>query len=98
MDASVLVEESVANFLSLTLPPGGPSAAALVAECRRHDVYLRDLSPLSAAYEGRTVRVAVRDTADNARIVAAYRAALTALRTASAAPAWSASPAAGVAK
>ncbi|MFG3371078.1 aminotransferase class I/II-fold pyridoxal phosphate-dependent enzyme [Streptomyces sp. NPDC048156] len=98
VDASVLVEESVANFLSLTLPPGGPSAAALVAGCRRHDVYLRDLSPLSAAYEGRTVRVAVRDTAENARIVAAYRAALTALRTASAAPAGSASPAAGVAR
>ncbi|MFG2662448.1 aminotransferase class I/II-fold pyridoxal phosphate-dependent enzyme, partial [Streptomyces sp. NPDC048425] len=94
VDASILVEESVANFLSLTLPPGGPSAAALVTECRRHDVYLRDLSPLSAAYEGRTVRVAVRDTAENARIVAAYRAALTALRTASAAPAF----AAGVAR
>lgn len=60
-------------------------------------MYLRDLSPLSAAYEGRTVRVAVRDTAQNTRIVAAYRSALTALRTACAAPARSA-PAAGVAR
>ncbi|MFJ8828177.1 aminotransferase class I/II-fold pyridoxal phosphate-dependent enzyme [Streptomyces sp. NPDC102467] len=87
VDASVLVEESVANFLTLTLPTGGPSAAALVAQCRRHDVYLRDLSPLSTAYEERTVRVAVRDRAENARIVAAYRAALTALRTTPATPA-----------
>ncbi|MFE9839125.1 aminotransferase class I/II-fold pyridoxal phosphate-dependent enzyme [Streptomyces sp. NPDC005551] len=81
VDASVTVEESVANFVTLTLPPGGPSAAALVAECRPHGVYLRDLSPLSSAYEGRTVRVAVRDTGENARIVDAYRAALDALRT-----------------
>ncbi|MFE5007955.1 aminotransferase class I/II-fold pyridoxal phosphate-dependent enzyme [Streptomyces sp. NPDC056696] len=97
VDASVVVEESVANFLSLTLPAAGPSAAALVAECRRHDVYLRVLSPLSAAYEGRTVRVAVRDTAQNTRIVAVYRSALAALRTPGAVPARSAT-AAGVAR
>lgn len=76
VDASVTVEESVANFLTLTLPPGGPGAASLVADVRLHGVYLRDLSPLSPAYEGRTVRVAVRGTGENARIVDAYRAAL----------------------
>jgi histidinol-phosphate/aromatic aminotransferase/cobyric acid decarboxylase-like protein/N-acyl-L-homoserine lactone synthetase len=80
VDASIAVEESVANFLTLTLPQGGPSAASLVAECRRHGVYLRDLSPLSPAYEGRTVRVAVRGTGENARIVDAFRAALGELR------------------
>ncbi|MFE0103556.1 aminotransferase class I/II-fold pyridoxal phosphate-dependent enzyme [Streptomyces sp. NPDC059009] len=81
LDASVVVEEGVANFVSVTLPPDeGPSAARLVAACRRHDVYLRDLSPLSPRYEGRTVRIAVRDTAENARIVAACRAALDELR------------------
>ncbi|WP_306319437.1 MULTISPECIES: histidinol-phosphate aminotransferase family protein [unclassified Streptomyces] len=75
----VVVEEGIANFLTLTLPPEGPSAAQLVRECRRHDVYLRDLSPLSTAYEGRTVRVTVRDTDDNARTVAACQAALDVL-------------------
>ncbi|AWT42438.1 MULTISPECIES: histidinol-phosphate aminotransferase family protein [Streptomyces] len=80
LDPALLVEESVANFLNVTLPAGGaPSAARLVAECRRHDVYLRDLSPLSPRYEGRTVRIAVRDAAENARIVAACEAALDAL-------------------
>jgi histidinol-phosphate/aromatic aminotransferase/cobyric acid decarboxylase-like protein len=74
------VEESVANFLTVTLPSAGPSAAQLVRECRRRDVYLRDLSPLSPQFEGRTVRVAVRDTDENARIVAACRGALDALR------------------
>ncbi|MDX3454416.1 histidinol-phosphate transaminase [Streptomyces sp. ME02-8801-2C] len=80
VDETVVVEEGVANFLSVTLPPGGPSAAQVVNECRAHDVYLRDLSPLSPEYEGRTVRVAVRDTAENARIVAAFQTALDVLR------------------
>ncbi|MFI6873800.1 aminotransferase class I/II-fold pyridoxal phosphate-dependent enzyme [Streptomyces sp. NPDC050400] len=75
----VLVEDGVANFLNLTLPAGGPSAAQLVAACRRHGVYLRDLSPLSPEYQGRTVRIAVRDTAENARIVTACQAALDVL-------------------
>ncbi|MET9777138.1 histidinol-phosphate transaminase [Streptomyces sp. NPDC006367] len=77
---AVEVEESVANFLTLTLPAGGPYAAQLVNACRRHDVYLRDLSPLSSEYRGRTVRIAVKDTDENARIVAACRAALHELR------------------
>lgn len=76
VDPAVLVEESVSNFLLVTLPPHAPSAARLVAECRRHNVYLRDLSPMSPAFEGRTIRIAVKDPAANARIVAAYRAAL----------------------
>ncbi|MGW0811847.1 aminotransferase class I/II-fold pyridoxal phosphate-dependent enzyme [Streptomyces viridiviolaceus] len=80
LDESIAVDEAVANFLTLTLPSGGPSAAQLVNECRRHDVYLRDLSPLSPEYHGRTVRIAVKDTDENARIVAACRAALDALR------------------
>lgn len=84
LDETVVVEEGVANFLTVTLPSGGPSAARLVTECRRHDVYLRDLSPLSSEYQGRTVRIAVKDTAENARIVAACQAALDVLRPGSA--------------
>ncbi|WP_248843277.1 pyridoxal phosphate-dependent aminotransferase [Streptomyces virginiae] len=79
-DHTVVVEESVANFVNITLPKSGPSAARLVHECRRHDVYFRDLSPLSPLYEGRTVRVAVKDEPENARIIAAYKAALDSLR------------------
>ncbi|WP_043673381.1 histidinol-phosphate aminotransferase family protein [Streptomyces xylophagus] len=80
LDENTIVEESVANFLTVILPTDGPSAAQVVTECRRHDVYLRDLSPLSALYEGRGVRIAVKDTAENARIVAAFRASLDVLR------------------
>ncbi|MEU0569374.1 histidinol-phosphate transaminase [Nonomuraea sp. NPDC005983] len=69
--ADLQVSESVANFVLLTLPPGGPGAARLVDRCRRQGVFLRDLSPLSPAFEGRTVRIAVRDAAANARVAAA---------------------------
>ncbi|MEU6847487.1 histidinol-phosphate transaminase [Streptomyces sp. NPDC046716] len=79
LDEGVHIEEGIANFVNLTLPADGPSAAQFVLECRRHDVYLRDLSPLSALYEGRTVRIAVKDAAENARIVAACQAALDVL-------------------
>ncbi|MEV0217937.1 aminotransferase class I/II-fold pyridoxal phosphate-dependent enzyme [Streptomyces sp. NPDC050704] len=86
LDDTVVVEEGVANFLTVTLPSGGPSAAQVVNECRRHDVYLRDLSPMSSAYQGRTVRIAVKDTAENARIVAAFQAALEVLRSGATSP------------
>ncbi|WP_406109706.1 histidinol-phosphate aminotransferase family protein [Streptomyces sp. NBC_01003] len=79
LDEALVVEESVANFLTVTLPSGGPSAAQLVNECHRHDVYLRDLSPLSPQYEGRTVRIAVKGADENARIVTACKAALNVL-------------------
>lgn len=65
------VSESVANFVLLTLPQGGLGAAQLVERCRRQGVFLRDLSPSSPAFEGRTVRIAVRDATSNARVVAA---------------------------
>lgn len=76
----VVVEEAVANFVTLTLPVHGPSSAEFVAECRQHGVFLRDLSPMSPEYEGRTVRIAVRDTAENERIIDACTVALNTLR------------------
>jgi histidinol-phosphate/aromatic aminotransferase/cobyric acid decarboxylase-like protein/GNAT superfamily N-acetyltransferase len=74
LDDALVVDEGVSNFVTILLPAEGPSAATFVAECRRHDIYLRDLSPMSSQYEGRTVRIAVKDHAENARIVDACRA------------------------
>lgn len=76
----VEVESSVANFVCLRLPADGPSATRFVEQCRQDDVYVRDLSPLSPSYEGRTVRIAVREEAENARIVAACLRAMEVLR------------------
>src|SRR4051812_6368462 len=73
---SAAVDGAAATFLLIPLPVGGPGAADVVTACRRDDVSLRDLSPMSPAFQGRPVRVAVKAPAANARIVAAYRAAL----------------------
>jgi histidinol-phosphate/aromatic aminotransferase/cobyric acid decarboxylase-like protein len=72
------VTEAVANFVLMTLPAGGLSAAEAVARCRAEGVYLRDVSGLSPAFEGRTVRSAVRGGAENERIAAAVHSALQA--------------------
>nr|WP_260408633.1 histidinol-phosphate aminotransferase family protein [Planomonospora venezuelensis] len=74
------VQEAMANFVLLTLAHGGPGAARLVRRCQERGVFLRDLSPMSPAFEGRTVRIAVREPAANARIAATVTAALHDLR------------------
>lgn len=80
IDDLLVVDEGVSNFINLVLPIGGPSAAAFVTACKHDDVYLRDLSPMSSQYQGRTVRIAVKDSDENTRIVAACRAAFDRLR------------------
>lgn len=80
IDDGLVVDEGVANFINLVLPIGGPSAAAFVTACRRHGMYLRDLSPMSSQYQGRTVRIAVRHSDENTRVVAACQAAFDGLR------------------
>lgn len=74
--AGLEVDAGVANFVTVMLPPGGISAARLAAACRAQDVFLRDLSPLSTAYEGRGVRIAVRGAVENQRIVSAIAGAV----------------------
>ncbi|WP_068928671.1 pyridoxal phosphate-dependent aminotransferase [Planobispora rosea] len=82
IDEDVHVKESAANFVLLTLRRGGPGAARLVRRCRGQGVFLRDLSPMSPVFEGRTARIAVRDAAANARIVTTVGEALRDLRNA----------------
>jgi histidinol-phosphate/aromatic aminotransferase/cobyric acid decarboxylase-like protein/GNAT superfamily N-acetyltransferase len=81
VDERVQVEETVANFVLVTLPTNGPTAPQVVRACRQDDVFLRDLSPLSPAFEGRTIRIAVKDAAANARIIIAFATAYRCLDT-----------------
>ena len=69
----VQVTESAANFVLLALPAGGPAAAEVVAACRAAGVHVRDLSPISPAFEGRTIRIAVRRPAENERVIGTLR-------------------------
>jgi histidinol-phosphate/aromatic aminotransferase/cobyric acid decarboxylase-like protein len=63
----------IANFLLCHLPPDGPGAAAVVQACRRHGVFLRDAASMSARLGTHAVRIAVKDAADNARVLRTLR-------------------------
>ena len=68
------VREGVINSVLCRLPRGGPNAATLVRRCREAGVFLRDLGDSLAAtgagFDGRTVRIAVKDAETQARIAA----------------------------
>ena len=60
------VTPGMANFLLCHLPAGGPDAPTLVEACRGRGLFLRD----AAAMGLDAVRVAVKDAATNARMLA----------------------------
>ena len=68
--SGVRVYEAQANFVLVRLPEIA-SAGRVTSRCQESGVYVRDLSPLSADFMGRYVRVAVKDAAANSRIVLA---------------------------
>jgi histidinol-phosphate/aromatic aminotransferase/cobyric acid decarboxylase-like protein/GNAT superfamily N-acetyltransferase len=59
----------IANFLLGHLPEHGPTAAAVVQECRTHGLFLRDAGAMGAGLGPRTIRIAVKDSATNTRIL-----------------------------
>ena len=60
----------IANFLLCHLPPAGPDAATIVQRCRTHGLFLRNAATMSASLGTHTIRLAVKDPATNARILA----------------------------
>jgi histidinol-phosphate/aromatic aminotransferase/cobyric acid decarboxylase-like protein len=63
------VVDGTANFLLCHLSPDGPDAARVVDECRARGVFLRDFTGQSAQLDRHALRVAVKDTHDNDKIV-----------------------------
>lgn len=54
-----------ANFLLCHLPLSQPPASDLVAACREHNLFLRDVSNMGECFDERTIRVAVKDASTN---------------------------------
>jgi len=73
----------IANFILCHLPDAGPNAADLVAECRKHNLFIRDADAMGGKFGGRAIRLAVKAADTNQRMLAAlaiaYRQASTAL-------------------
>ena len=72
------IQAGPANWVLCRLPAAGLDAATVAGRCRAHDVFLRDASFISPRLGAHTLRVAVKDAAGNARLLAALASALDA--------------------
>jgi len=59
----------VANFLLCHLPDDGPDAATVVKLCRARGLFLRDAGAMGRALGKHTLRIAVKDTETNERML-----------------------------
>lgn len=59
----------LANFLLCHLPETGPTAAALVAQCRVEGPFLRDVGMMGKHFGNHALRIAVKDVVTNQRMV-----------------------------
>ncbi len=67
----------VANFLLCHLPERGMRASDLVTQCRRQNLFIRDTCSMGATTADDEVRIAVKSSADNARMVEILKSVLT---------------------
>jgi histidinol-phosphate/aromatic aminotransferase/cobyric acid decarboxylase-like protein/GNAT superfamily N-acetyltransferase len=59
----------IASFLLCRLPADGPSAAWIVAECRKQNLFVRDAALMGRKLGTRAIRIAVKDAATNRRML-----------------------------
>ena len=65
-----------ANFLLCHIPAEQPNAAALVAACRKRGLFVRDVRNMGRVFDGRVLRVSVKDAKTNQAMVDILRAVL----------------------
>ena len=63
----------VANFVLCHLDPDAPEAATVLQQCRAHNLFLRDASATAPTLGKRAVRIAVKDSETNRRMVEVLR-------------------------
>ena len=66
----------VANFILCHLRPSDPTAAELIAACKRKQLYLRDVTDMGQGWKDPVFRIAVKDAETNARMIAIIGEAL----------------------
>jgi histidinol-phosphate/aromatic aminotransferase/cobyric acid decarboxylase-like protein len=65
-----------ANFLLVRLPVTSPGAAALSSACQEHGLFIRNASSMSNRFGDRFIRIAVKDSATNNRMLGILRGVL----------------------
>lgn len=59
----------IANFALCHLPPGSTRASTLIDRCRERGLFLRDAGAMSARLGDRAIRIAVKDSVTNQRML-----------------------------
>ena len=59
----------VANFVLCHLMDDGPDAASIVHKCREYGLFLRDAENMSPGLGRHAIRIAVKDTATNHKML-----------------------------
>ncbi|MDP9191959.1 MAG: aminotransferase class I/II-fold pyridoxal phosphate-dependent enzyme [Acidobacteriota bacterium] len=70
---SVEIIPGVANFILCHLDEHGPTAEDVVAECRRHNLFIRDASNMGANLGNHAIRLAVKDRPTQHRMIDVLR-------------------------
>ncbi len=68
-DCDLDVVQGTANFLLCHLPENGPTAARVATACRERELFIRDAGNLGQCLGVYVIRIAVKDSATNQRIV-----------------------------
>jgi histidinol-phosphate/aromatic aminotransferase/cobyric acid decarboxylase-like protein len=58
-----------ANFLLCHLPESGPPADELIQQCQREGLFLRNPVTMGSELGSRSIRIAAKDAATNARVL-----------------------------
>ena len=70
-DIGLICISGVANFILAYLSADGPTAEEVVADCRKQGVYIRDATNMGTSLSPYALRIAVKASADNAKIIEA---------------------------
>ncbi len=80
-DCDLDVVQGTANFVLCHLPENGPTAAQVAAACRGRELFIRDAGNLGQCLGAYVIRIAVKDSPTNQRIVSILSDVLKQLRT-----------------
>jgi len=75
------VVDGAANFLLCHLRENGPTAAHVAAACRKRQLFIRDAGNLGQCLGSHVIRIAVKDSATNQRVVSILSNVLSQLRS-----------------
>ncbi len=85
-DCDLDVVQGTANFVLCHLPENGPTAAQVATACRKRELFIRDAGNLGQCLGVYVIRIAVKDSATNQRIVSILSNVLGQLRSRTCAP------------